>query len=171
MTDNRETITTISPSKNKPILTRHGLTEEEATQMTRRAREAFVKTSGYPYSHDVDSQGAQNEKLDLSKRQQIVGKALDLMDGRQQELGQELTEQMGRPIAYVTKEITTAVARGRYLLKMSQDALQDTSGEPEAGYRRYIRKEPVGVVLVIFAWNVRATSTKPLLHLMEYSVS
>ncbi|KAI9883147.1 MAG: hypothetical protein M1823_005095 [Watsoniomyces obsoletus] len=153
MTDDRETITTISPSTNQPILTRHGLSEEEATQMIRRAREAFVKTSGYPFPHPGALQKMNNAELNLSLRQKIVSKALDLMEERQQELGRELTEQMGRPIAYVTKEITTAVARGRYLLEISQDALQDTPGEPESGYRRYIRKEPVGVVLIIFAWN------------------
>lgn len=81
--------------------------------------------------------------------------ALDLMNARQNVLARELTEQMGRPIAYAAKEIMSAVARGEYLLKISGDALQDTSGEPEKGFRRYIRKVPVGPILILFAWNVR----------------
>lgn len=60
---------------------------------------------------------------------------------------------MGRPIAYTAKEITTAVARGEYLLKISSDALKDTEGEPQQGFKRYIRKAPIGPVLILFAWN------------------
>jgi len=38
-------------------------------------------------------------------------------------------------------------------LKISSDALKDTPGEPEKGFKRYIRKVPLGPVLVLFAWN------------------
>lgn len=60
---------------------------------------------------------------------------------------------MGRPIAYTAKEVTTAVMRGEYLLKISEDALKDTDGEAEKGFNRFIRKIPVGPVLILFAWN------------------
>lgn len=46
------------------------------------------------------------------------------------------------------------MARGEYLLKISGDVLKDTEGEPEAGFKRYIRKVPLGPVLILFAWNV-----------------
>lgn len=90
----------------------------------------------------------------LSERQLIVKRALRRISERQHELAKELTEQMGRPIAYTAKEITTAVARAEYLLKISDDALSDTPGEPEEGFRRYIKKVPLGPVLILFAWNV-----------------
>lgn len=80
--------------------------------------------------------------------------ALQLLEDKQDELAKELTEQMGRPIAYTAKEVTTAVARGKYLLKISDEALSDTDGEAEKGFKRYIKKVPVGPVLVLFAWNV-----------------
>lgn len=89
----------------------------------------------------------------LEERQVIVKKALKLISDKQDVLARELTEQMGRPIAYTAKEITTAVARGEYLLKISSDALKDTQGEPEKGFKRYIRKAPIGPVLILFAWN------------------
>jgi len=70
-------------------------------------------------------------------------------------LAMELTEQMGRPIAYTAKEISTAVERGEYLSRIAGEILErDTPGDEEKGFKRYIRCEPVGVVLVIFAWNV-----------------
>ncbi|KAI9745635.1 MAG: hypothetical protein M1818_001169 [Claussenomyces sp. TS43310] len=132
-----ETLTTISPNTNQPILTRTGISPAEVDSLPSIATEAFQSFS----------------KTTLSDRQAIVKKALQLLDNKQDELAKELTEQMGRPIAYTAKEITTAVKRGEYLLKISEDALKDTDGEAEKGFKRYIRKVPVGPVLILFAWN------------------
>jgi acyl-CoA reductase-like NAD-dependent aldehyde dehydrogenase len=138
-----ETLTTISPSTNKPILTRSGLSDADLEALPSSATEAFKAF----------------RKTTLKERQDIVKKALKAIDRNKDELAKELTEQMGRPIAYTAKEITTAVARGEYLLKISEEALKDTDGEAEKGFKRYIRKIPVGPTLVIFAWNV---SSPPL---------
>lgn len=93
-------------------------------------------------------------KTTLADRQAIVKNALKLLTEKQDVLAKELTEQMGRPIAYTAKEVTTAVKRGEYLLKISEDTLKDTDGEAEKGFKRFIRKVPVGPVLILFAWNV-----------------
>ena len=140
-----EVITTISPSTNEPVLTRNGLSESDVTllpALSTQAFNAFRLTS-------------------LEERQIIVKRALKLLSDKQHVLARELTEQMGRPIAYAAKEITTAVARGEYLLKISGDALKDTPGEPEKGFKRFIRKVPIGPVLVLFAWNVGGYSPYP----------
>lgn len=134
----QETITTISPTTNKAILTRHGPTDDELTQIPKRAQVAFKSFS----------------RTSLKQRQEIVRKALELLRERQEELALELTEQMGRPISYTAKEITTAAARGEYMLKISSEVLSDTDGEAEDGFKRYIKKVPLGPVLVLFAWNV-----------------
>jgi acyl-CoA reductase-like NAD-dependent aldehyde dehydrogenase len=133
-----ETITTISPTTNKPVLTRTGISAEEVELLPINATKAFE----------------QFKKTTLQERQQIVKQALKLLGDKQDVLAQELTEQMGRPIAYTAKEVATAVKRGEYLLKISEDALKDTEGEAEKGFKRFIRKLPVGPVLVVFAWNV-----------------
>lgn len=133
-----ETITTISPITNKPVLTRTGISAEDLQQLPITATEAFLKY----------------RKTSLKERQDIVKKALKLLNDKQDELAKELTEQMGRPIAYTAKEVTTAVKRGEYLLKISEDALKDTDGEAEKGFKRFIRKVPVGPCLILFAWNV-----------------
>ncbi|GAB7343095.1 hypothetical protein MBLNU457_1174t1 [Dothideomycetes sp. NU457] len=132
-----ETITTISPITNKPIVTRQGPSASELEALPKRSWTAFETY----------------KKTTLAERQKIVRKALDLITARQDELAKEITEQMGRPIAYTAKEVTTAVARGEYMLKISDDALADTPGEPQEGFNRYIRKVPLGPVLVLFAWN------------------
>jgi acyl-CoA reductase-like NAD-dependent aldehyde dehydrogenase len=135
-----ELLTTISPITNQPIVTRHGLSESEAAQLLAVATKAF---------NDF-------RLISLEQRQTIVKKALQLLAARKDVLAKELTEQMGRPIAYTAKEVSTAVARAEYLLKISDDALKDTEGEQEKGFTRFIRKAPVGPVLIIFAWNVGA---------------
>jgi len=133
-----ETITTISPTTNKPVVTRTGITIAELEKLPTLATEAFKSY----------------KQTSLKERQDIVRKALKILDSKQDELAKELTEQMGRPIAYTAKEVQTAVKRGEYLVKISEDALKDTDGEEEKGFKRFIRKVPVGPVLVIFAWNV-----------------
>jgi acyl-CoA reductase-like NAD-dependent aldehyde dehydrogenase len=114
-----ETITTISPTTNKPILTRNGVSPSELQLLPIAATEAFEKY----------------RKTSLQHRQELVRTALK--------------------IAYTAKEISTAVKRGEYLLNISEDALKDTDGEAENGFKRFIRKVPVGPILILFAWNVR----------------
>lgn len=137
-----EVLTTISPSTNQPILTRFGLSDADAGRLPTAATQAFNEF----------------RRISLGRRQAIVRQALELINDKRDALAMELTEQIGRPIAYTAKEVTTAVARGQYLVKISDDALQDTAGEDEKGFKRFIRKAPVGPVLIIFAWNVRIHS-------------
>lgn len=133
-----EVLTTISPNTNEPIITRNGVTADEAQQLPKTSLEAFQSW----------------KKTSLADRQAIVKKALKWLTDNTDELALELTTQMGRPIAYTGKEVSTAIKRCEYLLKISDDVLKDTDGEAEKGFKRFIRKVPVGPVLIIFAWNV-----------------
>lgn len=133
-----EKITTISPITNQPILTRNGLSDADLQSLPETAAAAFESY----------------RRTSLAERQAIVKKAMKLLNERQDVLGKEITEQMGRPIAYTAKEVSTAVMRGEYLLKISEETLKDTDGEPEKGFKRYIKKVPLGPVLILFPWNV-----------------
>ncbi|ROT41898.1 aldehyde dehydrogenase [Sodiomyces alkalinus F11] len=132
-----EVLTTISPTTNEPILTRNGVSQAELDELPNVATEAFQTW----------------RKTPLADRQGIVRKALRLLADKKDDLAEELAVQMGRPVAYGGAEVLTAIKRADYLLKVSDEALQDTDGEPEKGFKRFIRKVPVGPVLVIFAWN------------------
>lgn len=133
-----EVINTISPNTNEVVITRNGASPADLELLPKVATEAFEKF----------------RKTTLQERQDIVRKFLDALDKRQDDLALELTTQMGRPIAYTAKEVTTAIKRAEYLLKISSTVLQDVEGEPEKGFKRFIRRAPVGPVLIIFAWNV-----------------
>lgn len=139
-----EVITTISPNTNEPIITRNGLSAQEVEQFPQTSAEAFKTWS----------------KTSLAGRQAIVKKALKYLSDNIDELALEITTQMGRPIAYTAKEVSTAVMRCEYLLKISDETLKDTDGEPEKGFKRFVRKVPVGPVLILFPWNVSPTLTR-----------
>ncbi|KAG6355704.1 hypothetical protein INS49_003668 [Diaporthe citri] len=132
-----EVIQTISPNTNEAIITRNGPSAEEIDSLPKTSAEAFKTWS----------------KTSLAERQEIIKKALKLLADNTDELALELTTQMGRPIAYGAKEVSTAISRSEYLVKISEEVLKDTDGEPEKGFKRFIRKVPVGPVLVLFAWN------------------
>lgn len=137
-----ETITTISPATNAPILTRTGISSDDLTRIPETAQAAFRSFS---------------QSTTLEQRQQIVSRALTILEKKKDELAREVTEQMGRPIAYTGVEIATAIKRSHYLNRISTSVLGEEGivpGEVEKGFRRYIKRQPVGVALIIFAWNV-----------------
>lgn len=133
------TITTISPTTGQPILTRPSLTSDQLLSTATTAQHAY---QSFRQSHPS-----------LQSRTAIVSKALDIMRSRIPELSGELTTFIGRPCSYTTTELTTALLRAQYMLKVAPEALADTPGEPEKGFKRYIQRLPIGVILVIFAWN------------------
>lgn len=137
-----ETLRTISPITNKPVVTRTGISSEELALLPETAQKAFRSFS---------------QNTTLAQRQEIVARALGILAKKKDALGQEITEQMGRPIAYTAGEVATAIKRGEFLNRASNSILGEegtVDGEPEKGFKRYIQRKPVGVVLVIFAWNV-----------------
>lgn len=136
-----DTITIISPATNQPILTRKETSASELERIPQQAQEAFRSFS----------------QTSLKQRQDIVAKALGILENKKDVLAREITEQMGRPISYTPVEVATAIKRCHYLNRISEDILGEkgtVDGEPEAGFRRYIKRKPVGVALILFAWNV-----------------
>ena len=69
-------------------------------------------------------------------------------------LAEELTWQIGRPIAQSPGEIRRGFQeRALYMCGIAEEVLNDLQIEPKPGFRRFIRREPLGVVLVIAPWN------------------
>ena len=66
---------------------------------------------------------------------------------------EELAWQMGRPIRYGKGEVSGFEERARCMIDMAEDALRDIELAEKPGFRRFIRREPVGVVLTVAPWN------------------
>lgn len=81
-------------------------------------------------------------------------RVLDIIEQRRDDLARELTAQMGRPIRYCASEINTMRLRAEYLMDIAEESLSDLPGRPEAGFRRMVKRVPVGPVLIAGAWNV-----------------
>ncbi|MBV8343299.1 MAG: aldehyde dehydrogenase family protein [Gammaproteobacteria bacterium] len=64
-----------------------------------------------------------------------------------------LAWQMGRPIRYAPSEVRGTLERARYMIGIASAALADLDAGPKAGFRRFIRREPLGVVFTVAAWN------------------
>jgi acyl-CoA reductase-like NAD-dependent aldehyde dehydrogenase len=90
----------------------------------------------------------------LGERIAILSRFVDLMESRADTIGEELTWQMGRPVRYTPNEIRRGFAeRARFLIEAAPEALADVAISPKPGFTRFIRREPVGVVLTIAPWN------------------
>jgi acyl-CoA reductase-like NAD-dependent aldehyde dehydrogenase len=69
-------------------------------------------------------------------------------------IGEEITRQMGRPIAYTPNEIRRGFSeRANHMCDIAEEALADLPVEPKDDFDRFIRREPLGVVLVVAPWN------------------
>jgi acyl-CoA reductase-like NAD-dependent aldehyde dehydrogenase len=90
----------------------------------------------------------------LDERVAVCLRFVDVLEARADEIGEELTWQMGRPVRYTPNEIRRGFAeRARYMARIAPDALADIPIAPAPGFTRFIRREPVGVVLAIAPWN------------------
>ncbi|GJJ73140.1 hypothetical protein EMPS_05498 [Entomortierella parvispora] len=96
------------------------------------------------------------KKTPLKQRVEMGRRFLEVFGTRKDELAKELTMQMGRPLRYTPGEIKGTQDRGKYMVDVAEEALKDVEIH-EAGlevkFKRFIRKEPVGVVLIVAPWN------------------
>jgi acyl-CoA reductase-like NAD-dependent aldehyde dehydrogenase len=93
------------------------------------------------------------KRVPLKERIALVSKAVDAFVARKAELANEITWQMGRPVSQSPGEIGGFEDRARYMISIAESALADVDPGPKPGFRRFIRREPLGVVLVIAPWN------------------
>jgi acyl-CoA reductase-like NAD-dependent aldehyde dehydrogenase len=89
----------------------------------------------------------------VTERVAIMERFCREFEARATEIAEELSWQMGRPIRYAPNEVRSTVGRARYMTSIAAAALADAEPTPLPGFRRFIRREPLGVVLAVAAWN------------------
>lgn len=93
-------------------------------------------------------------EVPLAERQKYMQKFLDYMLGKAKEIGAEITWQMGRPVSQTPGEILRGFQeRIKYNINLAPKALADVVPDAQDGFKRYIRREPLGVVAIIAPWN------------------
>ena len=132
------TFRTVSPIDGSVVVERPFATDAEIEATVARAVEAQREWARVP----------------VAERAAACTRAIDWCVARANELGAELTSQMGRPIAHSPLEITRGFQeRGRYLASVAPSALADIDAERSGAFHKFIRRVPLGVVLVLAPWN------------------
>lgn len=89
----------------------------------------------------------------LATRAALVTSAVDALVAQKDAIAEELTRQMGRPIRYTPGEVDGFEKRARYMISIAEESLVDVVPQAIDGYTRFIKRTPVGVVLVVAPWN------------------
>jgi acyl-CoA reductase-like NAD-dependent aldehyde dehydrogenase len=91
--------------------------------------------------------------LPLSDRCRILSKSVDAFVAKANDIAAEITWQMGRPIRHSPGEIRGFEERARYMLNIAPEALAAVQPGDKAGFRRQIKRVPLGLVVVVAPWN------------------
>lgn len=89
----------------------------------------------------------------IAQRAAICRRFCDAFEAKRDAIAPELTWQMGRPIRYAASEVRGTLERARYMIDVAGDALADLDAGPKEGFTRFVRREPLGVVVTVAAWN------------------
>lgn len=89
----------------------------------------------------------------IAERARILNGFCDAFEAKQDEIARELTWQMGQPTRYAPNEVRGTLERARHMIEIAPHALADIDVGPKEQFARFIRREPLGVVLTIAAWN------------------
>jgi acyl-CoA reductase-like NAD-dependent aldehyde dehydrogenase len=92
-------------------------------------------------------------EVPLAERAALCARFVDAFVAQRDEIAREITLQIGRPIAHSPGELRGFEERARAMIAIAPDALADVRPEPKPGFTRFVRREPVGVVLTIAPWN------------------
>lgn len=128
---------TISPVDGSIYVERPLASEEEMTAALERARHAFADWREVP----------------VATRAAFCTRLVDAVVAKTAEIAEEITRQMGRPVCQSSREVSGFEERARHMIAIAAECLGDIEIETKEGFNRYIRRDPLGVVLTIAPWN------------------
>src|SRR5262249_15614922 len=128
-----ETQKTISPIDGATIVERPLASDTEIANAVAAARKAQREWA----------------TLGLAERGRRLTALVDAFVAMKPEIAREITAQMGRPLRYTPNEVGGFEERARYMIAAAPQALADLDVEPKPGFRRFIRRAPLGIVLVV----------------------
>jgi acyl-CoA reductase-like NAD-dependent aldehyde dehydrogenase len=132
-----DTLNPLSPVDGKPFAERRLATAEDRERVLARAHAAQRDWARTP----------------LDERRRLVRALVDGVLADEDSIAAELTRQMGRPIAHAPLELGGFAERGYAMVDIAATALADIELGAKEGFKRWIRREPLGTVLVLAPWN------------------
>lgn len=102
----------------------------------------------------VKARAAQKQwaRVPVAERAAAALRFLDALKAMNEEIVPELALQMGRPVRY-GGEMRGVEERVRHMAAIAEASLAPVVPEQKPGFRRMIKREPLGLVLVIAPWN------------------
>ncbi len=91
--------------------------------------------------------------LSVADRKGYIEKFVKAFESKKEIISEELSWQMGRPIRFSPLEVDGTIGRVNGVLNLAESSLSDVFVEEISGFDRFIRKEPLGIVFVVPAWN------------------
>ncbi|HET7756167.1 MAG TPA: aldehyde dehydrogenase family protein [Steroidobacteraceae bacterium] len=130
-------IRTISPVDGRVYAERAPASAAQIDRTLARARAAQPAWRGTP----------------VAERAAVIERFCTEFERRATEIAAGLPWQMGRPIRFAPSEVRGTLERARYMVSIAAAALADLDAGPKTGFHRFIRREPLGVVFTVAAWN------------------
>lgn len=130
-------ITLVNPATEETFRTLEMTPEAELAAILERMRTAQAKWREVPVEERVEACRG------------FVGAFRSMRDT----VALDITRQMGKPLAQARREVDTMLDRADTMLRLAPSSLADETLDPKPGFRRFIRHEPLGIVLDIPAWN------------------
>jgi acyl-CoA reductase-like NAD-dependent aldehyde dehydrogenase len=92
-------------------------------------------------------------RVGIAERARLCSAAVDAMLAMRGEIAPELSWQMGRPIKYAGGELGGFEERARHMIAIADEALAPVIPAAKDGFKRYVRRDPAGIVLAVAPWN------------------
>lgn len=89
----------------------------------------------------------------IDERMLVCSRMVDAFTARKKEIAEEITWMMGRPIRYAGGEVDGFAERARHMISIAAESLSPTILPEKKGFKRFITREPLGVVFVVAPWN------------------
>ncbi len=89
----------------------------------------------------------------MAERIALCGHFMTAFERTREDVARNLTLQMGKPLQQSQNEVSGMLGRVEYMMSIAEKTLADEWLPDKPGFKRYIRHEPLGVVLDIAAWN------------------
>ncbi|MDF1797239.1 MAG: aldehyde dehydrogenase family protein [Coxiellaceae bacterium] len=93
------------------------------------------------------------KKVDIAERARLCRQFVENLFIKEDQICEQLSWQMGRPIKQCPGELSGVKERAHYMIDIAEQNLADIIIEDTAEQKRFIRRDPVGTVMVIAPWN------------------
>ncbi len=129
-------IATINPATGETLKTFEPLTAAEIEAALERSQQAFEQ-----YRHTP-----------IAQRSQWLQATAEILEQKQEQFGQLMTLEMGKPLKGAIAEVKKCAGVCRYYAEHAAEFLADVPAKTDASYS-FVRYQPLGAILAVMPWN------------------